>query len=607
MAGVTVTLAGAGSDGIFGTTDDTSRTTTTNSSGNYLFGNLAAGQYRATFGTVAGYDFTTANVGTNDAVDSDVNATGVSHTVTLAIGQSNLTVDAGIVQRDTNTAKLGDRVWNDIDRDGIQDTGETGVAGVTVTLAGAGSDGIFGTTDDTSRTTTTDSSGNYLFSNLAAGQYRATFGAVAGYDFTTANVGTDDAVDSDVNASGVSNTVSLAIGQSNLTVDAGVYQMPVTGAIGDRVWFDYGGGSSYHNNIQDSNENSLLYFVANVKVTLHDAGTGSVLQTMFTDATGKYLFTGVNAGNYYVQFDKTDAVSYDGYYQQYQTVARQAWATQDVGNNDAVDSDVNGLMNTEEEIAVSRTDSFYLAQGATDLTRDAGITPIVIDLDGDGIQTVARGASDATFDLFGNGSAVQSGWISGHDGFLAVDSNGNGRIDGIGELFGGNAKGAGFAKLASFDSNGDGLVDSRDAAFGELRIWVDADGSRQTEAGELRTLAEAGIAELKVAYVEVPFLDAQGNLHLERSSASMADGRTVDMTDVYFNVDAADAVAAGVALPTMAELLGTGNALLDSAFGGGSAGAPMVAHGSVSGDAGDVQRALLAAMKHIDAAAAVAA
>ena len=126
--------------------------------------------------------------------------------------------------RDTNTAQLGDRLWYDTDRDGVQDTGETGVAGVTVTLAGAGADGVFGTADDISRTTTTNSTGNYLFSNLSAGQYRVTFGAVAGYDFTTANVGTNDATDSDVNASGVSPTVTLAIGQSNLTVDAGVVQ-----------------------------------------------------------------------------------------------------------------------------------------------------------------------------------------------------------------------------------------------------------------------------------------------------------------------------------------------------------------------------------------------
>ncbi|RCW71466.1 SdrD B-like domain-containing protein [Pseudorhodoferax soli] len=607
VVGTTVTLAGAGADGAFGTADDVSRTTTTNSTGNYLFSNLAAGQYRVTFGAVAGHDFTTANAGGNDALDSDANASGVSHTVNLGIGQSDLTVDAGVVVRETNTAKLGDRFWYDTDGDGVQDSGEGGVSGATVTLSGVGADGVFGTVDDISRTTTTDSAGNYLFSDLAAGQYRVVFSAVAGYGFTQANAGGNDATDSDVNAAGLSHTVTLASGQSNLTVDAGIVQRATnTGMVGDRVWFDIGSGSSYHNNLQDSNEVGLSFNVVNVLVTLHDSATGASLQTTYTDTEGKYLFTGVNAGNYYLSFDKSAAFSFSAYYNKFQSVARQAWSAPDAGD-DARDSDVNGLMRTEQELLVSRTDSFYLAQGATDLTRDAGITPIVLDLDGDGIHTLARGASDATFDLFGNGSGVRSGWISGGDGFLAVDSNGNGRIDDIGELFGGNAKGAGFAKLASFDSNGDGLVDSRDTAFGELRVWVDADGNRQTDAGELRTLAEAGVAALTVDYVEQPFLDAQGNLHLERSSASLADGSVVDMTDVYFNVDAADALAAGVALPTMGELLGVDDALLQQAFGPASLGgqAGMAAADLGIDAAAEAQRAIADAMKHAEASLSV--
>jgi serine-aspartate repeat-containing protein C/D/E len=44
-------------------------------------------------------------------------------------------------------------------------------------------------------------------------------------------------------------------------------------------------------------------------------------------------------------------------------------------------------------------------------------------------------------------------------------------------------------------------------------------------------------------------------VHFERSSATMSDGQTVDMTDVYFNVSATDAAAAGVSLPGIANLL----------------------------------------------------
>ncbi len=70
-------------------------------------------------------------------------------------------------------ASLGDFVWLDGNANGVQDSGESGVAGVSVALIGAGSDGKFGTTDDvTLATTTTDGSGQYAFRNLNAGQYR---------------------------------------------------------------------------------------------------------------------------------------------------------------------------------------------------------------------------------------------------------------------------------------------------------------------------------------------------------------------------------------------------------------------------------------------------
>ena len=91
-------------------------------------------------------------------------------------------------------------------------------------------------------------------------------------------------------------------------------------------------------------------------------------------------------------------------------------------------------------------------------------SPIILDLNGDGVQTLGINATDGRFDLLNTGTAVRSGWISQGDAFLAIDSNGNGSIDDRNELFGGEV-GEGFAKLASFDSNGDGQVDQNDARF----------------------------------------------------------------------------------------------------------------------------------------------
>ena len=200
------------------------------------------------------------------------------------------------------------------------------------------------------------------------------------------------------------------------------------------------------------------------------------------------------------------------------------------------------------------------------MTWDAGVTPIVLDLDGNGIQTIAREDSGGKFDLLGTGAGIDSGWISSGDAFLAVDIDGDGKVTSVAELFGGYSKGDGFAKLESFDSNGDGFVDAKDAAFGDLRVWQDLNGNHQTDDGELRSLSEAGVTSLTVDFVELPAIDEQGNLHLERSSATLADGSSIDMADVYFNVSVADAEAAGIELPSLSALLGDDRSL-DEALG----------------------------------------
>jgi hypothetical protein len=95
---------GAGGDNTFGTGDDvTLATTTTNAAGLYAFNNLDAGSYQVQFVTPSGYAFSPQDVG-NDATDSDANIiTGRSQTVTLAAGEINTTVDAGLYQPATSS------------------------------------------------------------------------------------------------------------------------------------------------------------------------------------------------------------------------------------------------------------------------------------------------------------------------------------------------------------------------------------------------------------------------------------------------------------------------------------------------------------------------
>ena len=498
-------------------------TTTTDSCGNYIFTGLAPGNYYLGFVPPAGYGFTKADVG-GYATDSDVNpATGMTTTmITLKSGDSQMEWDAGLVRK--NTASIGDRVWEDKNYNGVQDAGEVGVAGVKVNLLNANNQVV--------ATTTTNASGNYLFDKLAAGSYKVEVVRPSGFYYTKSNLGSDSS-DSDVDSSGRTGLINLAAGQNATSWDAGIYRKA---SIGDKVWRDVD-----HDGVQDANEAGI----ANIKVQLY-SGSGQLLATTYTNSSGNYKFADLDPGSYSLKFDKTN-VMHAGY-----SMNSWRWGAKNVGSNDNIDSDVNS---DGSYANVVRTDVLQLSSGQNDMSWDAAITPIVIDLNGDGVHTIARENFHGSFDLLGTGHAIQTGWVSAQDGLLAIDSNGNGKIDSISELFGGNEKGTGFAKLSSFDSNGDGVVDARDDRFAELRIWRDANSNGVTDDGELLSMHDAGVSSLTVSYTEVPFLDANNNLHLERSSATLADGKSVDMTDVYFNVDAKDAAAAGVTLPSMADLL----------------------------------------------------
>ncbi|TXT25575.1 MAG: repeat-containing protein, partial [Gallionellaceae bacterium] len=171
------------------------------------------------------------------------------------------------------------------------------------------------------------------------------------------------------------------------------------------------------------------------------------------------------------------------------------------------------------------------------------VSPIVLDMNGDGIHTLALGETTGTFDLLNNGMPVESGWLSAGDAFLAVDADHNGRIDCRAEMFGGEI-GQGFALLATYDSNGDGAVDKNDERFGELLLWQDGDSNHRTDGGELKSLAEAGIVSLNPNYEVRPVMQ-NGNTLIEHSVATVGHGQVISMVDAYFSI----APSAGAALP----------------------------------------------------------
>jgi hypothetical protein len=185
------------------------------------------------------------------------------------------------------------------------------------------------------------------------------------------------------------------------------------------------------------------------------------------------------------------------------------------------------------------------------------VTPIVLDLSGQGIHTLSA-AHGVVFDLTATGHAQQTGWVGAGNALLVRDLNHDGVINDGRELFGsatllpnGQRAGNGYAAMAALDSNHDGQLSAADAAFGELRVWVDANHDGRTDPGELKTLAEAGVIAIHLNFSKGAALD-QGNLLGMVSGYLASDGTQHAVADVSFRQQ-----PAGVApvLPALAEVL----------------------------------------------------
>jgi Ca2+-binding RTX toxin-like protein len=166
--------------------------------------------------------------------------------------------------------------------------------------------------------------------------------------------------------------------------------------------------------------------------------------------------------------------------------------------------------------------------------------PLVLDLDGDGVELTVLPGSHVHFDFGQDGFAERTGWVSPDDGILVYDHNRNGTVDGAAELFGSPTI-DGFDLLETKDSNGDGVIDDQDVVFEDLKVWRDLNSDGQSQEGELLSLAEAGIASIALTRTESTATN-EGHEVGYQASYQRTDGTTGVAQSIYFQVDGQDTV-----------------------------------------------------------------
>ena len=179
-------------------------------------------------------------------------------------------------------------------------------------------------------------------------------------------------------------------------------------------------------------------------------------------------------------------------------------------------------------------------------------SPIIVDTNGKGFHLTSA-SEGVRFDIRGTGVPIQIAWTAAGSGnaFLALDRNGNGKIDNGKELFGNfteqpkSDQPNGYLALAEFDKpanggNGDGIIDKRDAVFPHLLLWIDENHDGISQRNELHTLPELGVYSIALSYRDDQhFFDRFGNwfhyqsaLNPDPQDGTSRDGRIT--YDVFF-------------------------------------------------------------------------
>jgi hypothetical protein len=311
-------------------------TAVSDSNGHYLIQVPQPGQYFLFARVPDNMQLSPYNQGNNDSTDSDIDpATGISECLQIDSGTVDLTLDVGMFNP-AEDGIIGDRVWLDYDRDGIQDVTESGIAGIPVDLIYY-SDHLYVLASDT-----TDANGLYQFTGIPSANYQLHFWLTDEYVHSPQDQGNNDSLDSDVNPlTGSTEPFHLGIAEINNNWDMGLYWYPYHGGIGDLVWNDLN-----HNGIQEQGEPGI----PGVHIYLYSCGDSVVIESTTTNESGYYLFAYLPIANAFLHFLPPPEYFF---------------SPQDQGGNDSLDSDVNPQ--------TGLTRCIYVGEGNADSTWDAGM------------------------------------------------------------------------------------------------------------------------------------------------------------------------------------------------------------------------------------------
>jgi hypothetical protein len=315
--------------------DELIRSTTTSADGYYFFTGLDFDDYiiklaDSNFGSggvLEGFSRSPRDAG-DDTLDSDGDE---NHQIAVTpMTAKDFTFDFGFYG---GPHTIGDYVWEDADGDGIQDGGEVGIDGVTLTLyRDLDEDGVLDGGDAVLGRTTTSGGGSYAFPDLPNGTYIVDVtdrnGVLVGYSQTSGG-----------DTSGLDPVGLTVAGSDRLDLDFGY---DGGASVGDYVWED-----GDKNNVQSSSSDRGF---EGVTVRLYD-DSGTLIGETESDAGGYYEFTGLTPGDYYLVFVNPDPSEW-------------AFVVKDEGGDEDLDSDADAT--------TGQTAAFSLSAGERASRWDAG-------------------------------------------------------------------------------------------------------------------------------------------------------------------------------------------------------------------------------------------